>query len=337
MTLYEEIRELCRTLSQNRRLVQGAGGNVSWKDQDTLFVKASGKWLGDALTENIFVSVPLPEARAMIRRRSSNLESLSSPPELRPSIETALHVLMPQTVVLHIHPIDLLSVVTSVNYSADLNALNILDETTLCLDYVKPGEDLADRLAEEFCDKTYEVIFLQNHGIVIGGGSVEAVLNTLDGLLKKTGATLNDKSCTTPVNSIDYSTESYFSGAGLEYFKLVQADISRLCLNTDFWPNISKYWRYAPDHVVFLGAQPVMLEDLSDIKSCDPCDKLLMIRGEGVFVNKPWSLGKHQQLVAFADLLATPSLTLSPRNLDDNEVRNLLGWDKEQYRLAVQK
>ena len=39
----------------NPLLVQGAGGNVSWKEEDTLWVKASGTWLSDASAEDIFL------------------------------------------------------------------------------------------------------------------------------------------------------------------------------------------------------------------------------------------------------------------------------------------
>ena len=39
----------------------------SYKSDDTLFVKASGTWLGKANESNIFVSVPLPQLLEQFR------------------------------------------------------------------------------------------------------------------------------------------------------------------------------------------------------------------------------------------------------------------------------
>ena len=55
-TIREEIEELCNKLGEDQLLVQGAGGNISWKEDDTLWVKASGTWLSKALQENIFLA-----------------------------------------------------------------------------------------------------------------------------------------------------------------------------------------------------------------------------------------------------------------------------------------
>ena len=53
------ISEYCERIGSNPLLVQGAGGNISWKEGDVLWIKASGMWLIDAIKENIFVSVSL--------------------------------------------------------------------------------------------------------------------------------------------------------------------------------------------------------------------------------------------------------------------------------------
>ena len=57
--MHKEISIFCSSIGRNKLLVQGAGGNVSWKNKDILNVKASGTWLSDALYQDIFVSVDL--------------------------------------------------------------------------------------------------------------------------------------------------------------------------------------------------------------------------------------------------------------------------------------
>ena len=52
-----KISKLSKKIGDDIDLIQGAGGNVSEKIGDDLWVKASGCWLSDALKENIFISV----------------------------------------------------------------------------------------------------------------------------------------------------------------------------------------------------------------------------------------------------------------------------------------
>ena len=51
------ISKLSAKIGKDLSLIQGGGGNTSIKEEDSMWVKASGKWLSDAETENIFVSV----------------------------------------------------------------------------------------------------------------------------------------------------------------------------------------------------------------------------------------------------------------------------------------
>jgi rhamnose utilization protein RhaD (predicted bifunctional aldolase and dehydrogenase) len=47
-TLQASVINYCSTIGRDPLLVQGAGGNVSWKEGNTLWIKASGTWLADA-------------------------------------------------------------------------------------------------------------------------------------------------------------------------------------------------------------------------------------------------------------------------------------------------
>ena len=50
-SIKESVEEFCHKIGQDELLVQGAGGNISWKNGNELWVKASGKWLADAKRE----------------------------------------------------------------------------------------------------------------------------------------------------------------------------------------------------------------------------------------------------------------------------------------------
>ena len=53
----KELATLSAKLGSNPLLTQGAGGNTSVKVGDALLIKASGKRLSQALSENIFVEM----------------------------------------------------------------------------------------------------------------------------------------------------------------------------------------------------------------------------------------------------------------------------------------
>ena len=105
-----QIEKMCVGLATNPLLVQGAGGNVSWKEDDTLWIKASGTWLSDAADDDIFIPTNLVHLRAALTQGNFDVTPIvTSESSLRPSIETLLHALMPQRVVVHLHAIDVLS------------------------------------------------------------------------------------------------------------------------------------------------------------------------------------------------------------------------------------
>jgi rhamnose utilization protein RhaD (predicted bifunctional aldolase and dehydrogenase) len=163
-TTAEQVKEYCARIGADPLLVQGAGGNVSWKDGDTLWIKASGTWLAESTTKDIFVPVDLAHLRQAIAKKDfSATPKVVGDSNLRPSIETFLHALMPQHVVVHLHAIEVLAHLVHDNFQADFQSL--LDESTpwAVVEYYKPGAALAVEINAVLIQKpTAKVIFLKN-------------------------------------------------------------------------------------------------------------------------------------------------------------------------------
>jgi rhamnose utilization protein RhaD (predicted bifunctional aldolase and dehydrogenase) len=68
-----------------------------------LWIKASGKWLANALQEDIFLPLDLSDARNRTRQRRAITAAVT------PSLETAMHALLPQRVVVHVHSVNTLA------------------------------------------------------------------------------------------------------------------------------------------------------------------------------------------------------------------------------------
>lgn len=109
-SLHAAIVDFCARIGRDRLLVQGAGGNVSYKSNGALWIKASGTWLADAASQEIFVPVDLAHLQSAIARDDFEVSPISRDVDarLRPSIETLLHALLPHAVVAHLHEINAL-------------------------------------------------------------------------------------------------------------------------------------------------------------------------------------------------------------------------------------
>src|SRR5450830_1321794 len=109
-SIAEQVKAYCARIGNDPLLVQGAGGNFSWKDDGLLWVKASGTWLAQAMENDIFVPVDLTHLRLEIGRGNFSVTpNVIGPSNLKPSIETLLHALMPHKVVAHLHAIEILA------------------------------------------------------------------------------------------------------------------------------------------------------------------------------------------------------------------------------------
>src|SRR5689334_25049096 len=89
----ESLLKLSARIGRDRLLTQASNGNTSIKLDRTLWIKASGKWLSNALKEDILVPVDLDTAKDCVWR-NKDFKSVwidVSGRNLKPSIETGMH------------------------------------------------------------------------------------------------------------------------------------------------------------------------------------------------------------------------------------------------------
>ncbi len=93
----------------------------------------------------------------------------------KPSIEAFFHCL-PATVIVHLHPAPLLSLLCR----SDLKELHLTGYQTQVIDYAKPGIPLAALIAAAHKrSPDTNVYFLKNHGVLLLGESVEEILGQM--------------------------------------------------------------------------------------------------------------------------------------------------------------
>ena len=334
-TTAEQVKEYCARIGADPLLVQGAGGNVSWKDGDTLWIKASGTWLAESTTKDIFIPVDLAHLRQAIAKKDfSATPKVVGDSNLRPSIETFLRALMPQHVVVHLHAIEVLAHLVHDNFQADFQSL--LDESTpwAVVDYYKPGAALAAEINAVLIQKpTAKVIFLKNHGVVIGGADVGEVSQIMNGLTLAL--------CTRPAHTCPPSHLMSVSAANLidQYAPVADVDIHQLALNPDLFNRLNSDWAIYPDHVVFLGPRAYAYRTWEALnneeKLAQGLPELVFIYGEGVYVKSSFNKAKQVQLRCYFDVMARQKPRSPIRILTEIQIAELLNWDAEQYRINL--
>ena len=331
-----KIETFSAAIGADPLLVQGAGGNISWKDGATLWVKASGTWLAEANAKDIFVPVDLPHLQnALASGDFSVMPRPAGPSALRPSIETLLHALMPHPVVAHLHAVDILSHLVRADFPHTV-AASLAGSAISWIDvpYCKPGADLARAVAEGLVRAPGAgVVMLQNHGVVIGARDVselQETLSRLTGLLRAPGPAV----APTPDITI--------SGLLADHYAPVpDVQIHQLALNGALFDRLEKDWALYPDHVVFLGAAPVCVRDEAEFLQAFPdaaqWPEILFLQARGVLAKRGLGLATLLQLRCYYDVLARQAETVPLHVLTPEQIAELLNWDAEKYRMSISK
>ncbi len=174
--------ELSARVGSNPLLVQASSGNTSIKADGVLWIKASGKWLQDAGREEIFVPLELAAVRNCLEWNTALPQCCAdaSASLLSPSIETFLHAVLPQRVVVHVHSVN--TIAWAVRHDAKAQIAQRLSGLRWCLvPYASSGAPLAREIGKATsADPRMNVFILANHGLVVCGEDCEATGALLD-------------------------------------------------------------------------------------------------------------------------------------------------------------
>ncbi|MDF1514051.1 MAG: class II aldolase/adducin family protein [Anaerolineae bacterium] len=201
---------------QNDYVILGEGNTSSLVKDGTFWVKASGYQL-PTIDETGFVRVSLKKAMAILEEPGLNdgaikqklLDAKVDPdtgqtpaPDdgIRPSTETVFHAICLNldgiNYVGHTHPTAINALTCSANFEEAVLGRLFPDEIVMCgpapvvVPYVDPGIPLAIAIKQKIVDYIHQynelpkVILMQNHGLVVLGGTAEQVLATTAMMVK---------------------------------------------------------------------------------------------------------------------------------------------------------
>lgn len=357
--------------SQTEYVIAG-GGNTSWKNEGTLWVKSSGQALADIRLEG-FVRMnrralgalwTRPFSADAAQREQQVLESLMAariPGEeaKRPSVETLLHDLLPFPFVVHTHPTLINALTCGREGKSAFDRLFAGEAVWIPL--TDPGYILSKAVKEaleefEKRNKTVpRIIFLQNHGIVVAGETPEEIRASYD----RIGALLSGEAAfaadLTPQNVSEEAEAAFravlietartaFGSGPLSVVRSTARSALEAASDSLAFEGLSS--AFTPDHIVYMGVSPVRVDTADQLADAfagyqaryGKAPQVVLARGLGAFC-----LGRSEKAAVQAQLLFLDALKISvasrsfggPLFMTPASIDFIRNWEVESYRSRV--
>lgn len=369
MSQLDQLIEISRYYGDNPAYVIAGGGNTSYKNSDTIWIKASGIPLA-GIGKDGFVSLSrdklsliesgsFSEDSAVREEQVKSLmkEAIILPENLRPSVETSLHNLLDYSFVVHTHPTLVNGVMCANDAAAEVEQR--FGERAMMVKYTDPGYILFREVQERIASykagngKTPQIIFLQNHGVFVGADSVEEIKELYEEIDQKIskGKDLSLPSCET----IDYSTSvteaiaACFTSRSLLSSSVNCDLISYFNRERVSMDNVSR--PFSPDIIVYCKSKYLFME--SDVKPDEVKElieqfetkhgyypKVILKEGGGLTVVEENE--KSLQIVkeVYLNLMKISYLSErfgGPHFMTPDQISFVDNWEVEHYRRKVAK
>jgi len=322
-----DLRDFSARIGADPLLIQAAGGNTSVKEGGVMWIKASGTLLADALAREIFVPVNLPAMQAALDDPETDADQPArftlGAQTLRPSIETSLHAVLPQRVVIHVHCVNTLSLAIRSDARDVLSPL-LADFDWCLVPYIKPGANLAGQVRARLAKAT-DVVVLQNHGLIVAADTVagaEALLGRVVDALRQP-----------PAAPAQADTEFLDRLTGPNWaVPPADSPVHQMALTPTRAGQATGGSLY-PDHVIFCGVGVTAAEGALPPAAEGPV--LLLVPGKGVVMRKDASAGAWALARCLSDVLMRVPEDAPLTYLTEAQNAELLDWDAEKYRQSL--
>ena len=332
----QDLITLAASLGRDRLVVQGPGGNISLKQDSVMWVKASGTWMMEADSRSILIPVDFTAVLDGLAAGDPACETCSSfvrndltRSALRPSIETTLHAVMPQKVVVHVHCVETISIACLSN-AAERLARSLQGLNWTFVPYIRPGASLGRAMVEDMRSGT-NIVVLGKHGLVVAGDTVDEAAQ----LRAEVSRRLARVARAAP--RVDRETLRRAQGDG---YSPAEDDELHAIATDPVSLAAARRGSLYPDHVVFLG--PGIIETETRETAADaarraghPDVPMVIVPGAGVLLHR----AATPSALALARCLADVTCRLASEDpidpLSPAEETQLLNWDAEKYRQSL--
>ncbi len=371
----KDLLEISRHYGKDRDYVIAGGGNSSFKDDQTIWIKASGQSLA-GLDEAGLVALSREKLRAISFKtypddtaereecvKRDLFEAIKETgSKKRPSVETSLHELIGYRFVVHLHPTPVNGIMCSRN--ARMLTAKLFGEKALFVPYTDPGYTLYRKLESDL--KTYRekheddpaMIFLENHGVFVSGNTTGEIRSVYDHIISAIMNHFGPQPC---VSDISFNPVLH---KVLPVMRMLLADgdpkMIRYRHNTlieRYYQNQKEFHKISlpltPDIIVYCKARYLYVEHSSSPekiidslrqqlpafrKEYGYMPKVVVIRDAGIFAVEDTVSAAETVLDVYEDMIRIVSLSSGAggtKTLTPDEVAFIDQWEVENYRRKI--
>ena len=325
------LRKLSVRLARNPLLVQASTGNISIKIGDSLWIKASGKWLAQAEADDFLVTVGLARAKRCVRDGLAIPETeATSAGAPGASIETAMHAVLPHRVVIHVHSVNTITWAIREDGPRQLGT-RLGGLPWRWIPYTPSGNALAKEIDNVLsCFPQTHVLILANHGLVVCGDCCRTAALLLSDVERRL--------------AIEPRSASKFDFAQLA---------RKLPNSRWFVPRSTAIHALARDHIsrrilaggVLYPCQAIFLAETVPMAASPLAQEVaagrwahggkrtfLVLEHQGVLCNKHIAPAEQELLFGLANIVQRIDASATLRYLSDSEVEEVLHGQLQHYR-----
>ena len=368
----KDLISVSQFYGRDTRFVIAGGGNTSYKNNEKIWVKASGSSLA-TITEDGFAVLDRSLLNPMSDKQYSSdeaeredqvkndLAAATLTKGRRPSVETSMHNVIDYAFVVHLHPTIVNGLMCAQN--AEKNLVRLFGEKALYVEYTDPGYVLfkkVDEKIKEYRSKFKEepkVIWLQNHGIFVAADNIDEINATYNSILEtleravKIPVPAGDRATCNCTEEILPAVRMMVSGESLKTLKVRKNELIKYFYDSiDNQREISK--PFTPDAIVycksnylfFNGETPEMV--IAEAQKAIPeftqkfgyLPKVLLIKGVGMVPVGDNTKQCDIILDVFEDAMKIAFLSRSfggAHPMTQAQIDFIDNWEVENYRRSV--
>jgi rhamnose utilization protein RhaD (predicted bifunctional aldolase and dehydrogenase) len=331
-----------------------ASGTALGTASEESFVAIDRKKLGAVWTKEYSAEVDAREKEALQDLMDARLEGET----LRPSVETGMHDVFPERLVVHTHS----TLVNGITCSrrGEKAARELFGEECIWIPSINPGYVLSKRIEEEIrgyrerLGRMPELLFLQNHGVTVAGETtddihllhrklIEAILGQLRREPDLGGADVDLDRAEKVKVALQESFQTLTGSAATVYFDVSRELLSQAQSSEAMAPLLSPF---TPDHIVYAGHAPLYVEESGEAVDLFQCSaeehgvppKCVIVKGLGLFTVGPNPKVAESARMLFRDAMKVATYAESfggAKHMAKDEIDFIRGWEVERFRASV--
>ena len=351
MTEMDDFIKLSKYIGERFDIVQAGGGNVSVKLSDgTMLIKSSGIYLseiektfGYSKVKNDKILSILNNPKILFEKDKKIRDKICSEyiikanitPRFKPSIETLLHSMMKKYTI-HSHPIVVNSICCRTNWKELISKINFAPYKVALINYRTPGIELALELKQQIQNEIPDIVFLQNHGIIVTANDKEQTINIHEDILNK--IELEYK-----IDVLRYKMTNFVSEMVNKIFdtslvSVISDDIKIKNIIINHFELLNTL-PFCPDKMVYCGILPCFIDSITQLIKYK--EKYFDYPRIVVYKNELFYLANNvKKAREIEDVFKFHLISLLPNignieYLPKDEIKFLNNWEAEKYRQKI--